>query len=376
MPKQPSDENRRIVHSPPPVIRRNRRMRQIVSSVFVGLIIAIILFAVPLPYFIYKPGSADEIKPMVTVQRPATEEKGAFMLTTVYAENARIATYLLALIDPYKELGLKKAAFQQGESQSEYNNRQAYVMMSSQSNAIQAAYRHAGVPYRISGDGIMVLRFIEGLSAEKKLRSGDIITHINGEPAESTSHLQQLLKGKKPGETVKVTVKRDDETLDTELELASLSSGQGEEERVGLGILNPADVQSVKPDNPEDEVQVNAGEIGGPSAGLMFTLEILNQLIPEDLTKGYRIAGTGTIDPEGRVGAIGGIQHKIIAAHKRKADIFFAPADYTEGGYRFDNYSVAAARAKEIGTSMKVIPVRTVDDALEYLAGLQPANQE
>lgn len=375
MRKQSNGENHNVSHHSS-IVQQNRRMRQIVASVSVGLIIALLLFVVPLPYFIYKPGSADDIKPMVTVQRPASEDKGTFMLTTVYAENARIATYLLALIDPYKELGLKKAAFQQGESQTEYNNRQVYVMRSSQSNAIQAAYRHAGIPYRISGDGVMVLRFVEGLSAEKKLRSGDIITHVNGEAAESTSHLNQLLKGKKAGDIVKVTFKRGEETLNTEIELARLSGGQGEEERVGLGILNPADVQSVKPDNPEYEVQVHAGEIGGPSAGLMFTLEILNQLIPEDLTKGYRIAGTGTIDPEGKVGAIGGIQHKIIAAHKKKADFFFAPADYTEGGYRFDNYSVAAARAKEIGTSMKVIPVRTVDDALDYLAGLPPANQE
>lgn len=93
----------------------------------------------------------------------------------------------------------------------------------------------------------------------------------------------------------------------------------------------------------------------------MFTLEIYNQLTPGDLTKGHRIAGTGTITKEGVVGAIGGVVHKIVAADRKEAEIFFVPKD---------NYKEAAAKAEQIGTKMKLVPVSTVDDALAYLKTL------
>lgn len=358
-----------------PGLRTDNRNRRIATSVLIGLIIACVLFLVPLPYYIYKPGSAEEIKPMVVLHEGAagaSDEKGTFMLTTVRAENARIATYLIAMVHPYHEVGLKEAAYQPGESQNEYTQRQVYVMKSSQSDAIQAAYLHAKIPYKISGDGVMVLRFVEGTLAADVLKSGDTIVKLDDTPITSTSELQERLSKNKPGDTVTITYLRGDKTLTSELKLSSLKDNDGKDTgRVGLGILNPADLQSIKPEDPNMEVNVNVGAIGGPSAGLMFSLEIFNQLVQEDITKGYRIAGTGTITPKGQVGAIGGIQHKIVAADREGAEIFFAPADYTtESGARYTNYSDAVKRAKQIGTKMKIVPVSTMDDALTYLATL------
>ncbi|MMZ64946.1 Lon protease [compost metagenome] len=91
---------------------------------------------------------------------------------------------------------------------------------------------------------------------------------------------------------------------------------------------------------------------------MIFTLEIYNQLTPGDLSKGYRIAGTGTIDQDGNVGEIGGIVHKIVAADRKGADLFFVP----EG-----NYEAALGKAQAIGTRMELVPVRTLQDALDYL---------
>ncbi|HJV30720.1 MAG TPA: S16 family serine protease, partial [Bacillales bacterium] len=105
-------------------------------------------------------------------------------------------------------------------------------------------------------------------------------------------------------------------------------------------------------------------EIGGPSAGFMFSLEIYNQLTKEDLTKGYQIAGTGTIASDGKVGPIGGIEQKIIAADKAGAEIFFAP---NEEGSKHSNYRDALKTAKDIGTKMKIVPIDTFDDAIKYL---------
>jgi len=348
-----------------------RRLR-ILVSLLIGIIVAFVLFLVPLPYFIYMPGSAEPVKPMVKVEGGGTDEKGTLMLTTVRAQNARLATYLVALVHPYEEVAPKQSAFQPGESQSEYIQRQAYVMLSSQSNAMQAAYRKANIPFRISADGVMVLRFIAGMPAENVLVSGDIIVEADGKAIADTAGLQEALQHVKAGDKVKLTVIRDGDKVPVELQTGELQDqAAGGEKRIGIGIQNPANVQSVKAENPAQQVHIAAGEIGGPSAGLMFALEIFNQLVPSDITKGYRIAGTGTIDAEGNVGAIGGIVHKIVAADRERADIFFAPKDYdTPQGYRYTNFSDAKGRAEQIGSKMKIVPVGSIDDALAYLDSL------
>jgi Lon-like protease len=110
-------------------------------------------------------------------------------------------------------------------------------------------------------------------------------------------------------------------------------------------------------------VELDTKSIGGPSAGLMMALEIYNQLTEEDITKGHKIAGTGTINENGDVGVIGGISQKVVAADKEGIEIFFAPK---EGG----NYNKAIKTAKEIKSDMKIIPVETFDDAVNYLQTL------
>ncbi|MDN5312485.1 MAG: Lon-like protease, partial [Thermoanaerobacteraceae bacterium] len=107
-------------------------------------------------------------------------------------------------------------------------------------------------------------------------------------------------------------------------------------------------------------IKIDTGEIGGPSAGSMFALEILNQLSPEDLTKGKKIAGTGTISLNGDIGEIGGIQQKVVAAHRDGAEIFFAPEK---------NAKDAMEAAKKLG--IKVVSVKKLDDILDYLSKLK-----
>jgi Lon-like protease len=117
----------------------------------------------------------------------------------------------------------------------------------------------------------------------------------------------------------------------------------------------------------DPKVSVKTDEIGGPSAGLMFSLEIFDQLMDEDFTKGYKIAGTGTIDSKGAVGPIGGIDQKIVAADKAGAEIFFAP---NEKGTSDSNYKLAVKTASQIGSKMKIVPVDLIDDAINYLQKL------
>jgi PDZ domain-containing protein len=109
------------------------------------------------------------------------------------------------------------------------------------------------------------------------------------------------------------------------------------------------------------DVTIRAGNIGGPSAGLMFALEIYNQFTESDWTKGYTIAGTGEMSPDGTVGTIGGVIHKVTAAHRKGAELFFVP---------FGNAEAAKRKAAELGTPMEIVPVGTLREALDYLETL------
>ena len=103
----------------------------------------------------------------------------------------------------------------------------------------------------------------------------------------------------------------------------------------------------------------------------MFTLEILNQLLDEDITKGYDIAGTGTMESDGTVGRIGGIDQKVIAADRAGIDIFFAPDDEADSELP-SNFDQALETAEEIDTEMDIVPVTDIDAALDYLSELSP----
>jgi len=357
--------------------RRDRLFlfRRIVISGLLAIGLCYALIFMKLPYYIFRPGTAEEIRPMVSLAQKADAEAGAFLLTTVGVYNGNIAGIVLARFLDYdvrKVVEVRK----EGESDEEYNRRQEYVMRTSQANAIQAAYHKAGVPFRIEQTGVMVLRTLSGQPVPSVLKPGDIIVSLDGKPVLKSEDLTELLKGRKAGETVSVGYRRENALQEAKLELVSQMGEQGQtEEAVGIGFV-PADIQEVRAEQEGRQVTVKAGEIGGPSAGFMFAMEIYNQLVPGDITKGYRIAGTGTIDPKGGIGVIGGIRHKVVAAHEEKADIFFAPRDLKPGpGESFQpalNTTEAENQARRIKTKMKIVSVGTMDEAIRYLEGLPP----
>ncbi|MFC5448297.1 SepM family pheromone-processing serine protease [Paenibacillus aestuarii] len=345
--------------------------RRYLISFLVGIVVIYLLFFVQLPFFIFMPGTAEVIKPMVSIPKGSDTEKGTLMLTTVRVADANVVNYVIGMLHPYEEIQPKTSVFRQGESEQEYTQRQEYVMLTSQASAIQAAYTKAHIPFHISHEGVMVLQTLPGMAGEKALKPGDVLLKANDKEIKVAQDLLDSLKGKKAGESVDITFTRNKIEQKASLTLGVLPKQQGDtSERAGIGVV-PADMQSVKADQADEQVSIKAGEIGGPSAGLMFSLEIYNQLTPDDITKGHKIAGTGTIDPDGTVGPIGGIQHKIIAADKQGAEYFFAPKDVTyKDGTKITNYSDALARAKQIKTKMQIVEVGTMDDALKFLASL------
>jgi Lon-like protease len=313
-----------------------------------------------LPYYVSKPGMAKELGPIITVDGGYKDE-GNFMLTTVRMGRANIYSYLEAKLLKYEELYPLEMILYKKETEEEYNARQLHLMAGSKLNAIEVAYRKADLPVHYKYKGIYVVQVIPGMPAAGKISAGDRIFKVDGHQFSSSEKFIEYVGTKKAGDKVTLTFSRN---KITKTETLNVERFKEDPNKVGIGISLVDDKEILV----DPKVKVRTDEIGGPSAGLMFTLEIYNQLTKEDLTRGYQIAGTGTISEDGIVGPIGGIEQKIVAADKAGAEIFLAP---NENGAKNSNYRAAVKTARDIKTKMKIVPIDTFDDAVSYLEKLK-----
>ncbi|PLR84098.1 hypothetical protein CVD25_12730 [Bacillus canaveralius] len=313
-----------------------------------------------LPFYVSKPGMAKELEPIIEVEN-GYEEEGSFMLTTVRMGRANIYSYLAAKFNKYHQIHPEEMIKSPDETDEEYNVRQLHLMTSSQTAAIEVSYQKAGKQIDYKYKGVYVLNVFDDMPAAGKLAVGDKIFEVDGREFESSDQFVDYVGGKKAGEEISLSFERDGKTKNVSLPIEPYKDNP---EKVGVGIMLTEDKEVIT----DPEVTLDTEDIGGPSAGLMFSLEIYNQLTEDDLTNGYNIAGTGTIDPEGKVGRIGGIEQKVVAADKAGAEIFLAPF---EGGAEESNYQAAVTTAKDIKTDMKIVPVNTFDEAVQYLERLE-----
>lgn len=319
------------------------------------IIIAFFLSMYKLPYYIHKPGSADALEPIVQVDG-GYESKGDMHLVTIGGLQATPIQYLWAKLSDHQEVVPLSDVRPEGITEEQYKHAQLQLMEGSQEKSKAVAYEAAGEDVSTTF-GARVVDVTEDMPADGVLEMGDLITEIDGNKIEEVEDLTDFIEEKKAGDTVTLTILRDAKDITKDI---TLESFEGKDDKVGVGIqLMPGRDVTVDP-----EVTFSSGEIGGPSAGLMFSLKIYDQLTEEDLTKGKQIAGTGEIDYDGNVKRIGGIDKKVIAADDEGSDVFFAP---NENGNDDSNYEVAKQTADEIGSDMEVVPVDTFDEALDYL---------
>ncbi|MEJ5928427.1 PDZ domain-containing protein [Corynebacterium sp. H128] len=230
-----------------------------------------------------------------------------------------------------------ESVFPQDMTEEEINQQNQLAFVDSESSATLAAFNYLGRPTvveikEVTPDG----------PAKDHLAAGERIAAIDGIAIHSPDQLRGLVSAKKPGEKVSVTLV-DGGTKEIEL---------GENPHTGTGFLGIT-MGSVPAD--DTKVEYNLEDIGGPSAGLMFSLAVVDKLSPGELTGGKFIAGTGTIDAAGKVGPIGGIQHKVRAAKEAGAEVFLAPQDNC----------AEAMRSQAEG--LTVLKVATIDDAIRQL---------
>ncbi len=340
---------------------------------FLALLILTVLiilgFVYPMHYYIMQPGGAYDLDNYVKVENADAPSKGKLNMMTVAMSVATPFTYALAHFSDEKEILKDIQVRSPNESDRDYNTRQFKLMTDSQFNAKYIAFKKANLDYKIHYDGVYVYYIVAKGAAEGILNTGDEVIGIDDHIIHKHSELVKYLENKKKGDQVNLKIKRDGKIMVKKIELKKIPGANG---KIGIGI-SFIDSKSITTD---PKVTINAEDIGGPSAGLMFTLEITDQITKGDLTKGYNIAGTGEMLENGEVGRIGGIDKKVIAANDAGVEIFFAPNDTLpeivkkrNPGIQ-TNYQEALKEAKKIGTKMKIVPVKNVDDALNYLESL------
>ena len=351
--------------------KRVTAMKKRKSPKRIGWIIALLLvalgFVVPLPYYIEAPGSAVHLSDLIKVDGQKDTNKGSYMLTTVSIRQATPLTYLMKYL-PYHEGLTQDELFGTTTSNEEYNNLQKYYMDSSINAAIELAYKTAHKPYTLTYKGIYIMSVLPNSNFEGKLKIGDTVSALDGKTFESSDQFMDYVKQQKVGQKLTVTYQRDGKTETVTAPLTEMK----ETKLPGLGI-SLVDHTTIETETP---VTVKSDQIGGPSAGFMFALQIYTQLTGNDLRKGHEIAGTGTISSDGTIGRIGGIEKKVVAASKEGATIFFAPDDTIDPIIQKNypnlqsNYKEAVAAANKLDTKMTVVPVKNFQDAIDYLKKL------
>ncbi len=329
------------------------------------LIVGSILNIPFLPKYIEGPGSAPNLKNVVKVDNHNDSYKGKFMFTTVSEMQASPITYLWAKINPHYSI---EDDVTDGQSMSSYENLQNIYMKTSISNAVYNAFHYAKKDVSLTYQGIYVLEVDKKSKFYGFIQPGDLITSLNGHSFKSSSQFRKYVKSKKIGDNVDITFYRGKKKMHVSKKLYGLAGSK----IPGIGIVL-TDNNEVKTQFP---VKVNPGQVGGPSAGLMFSLEIYQQLVKKDIRNANAIAGTGTIDEYGNVGEIGGIDKKIIAARDNGARYFLAPyvkptkEVISQEEDHMTNYQLAVKTAKKYAPKMKVIPVSSFSDALQKLKKL------
>lgn len=346
--------------------RRSPRVGIGVWSLVVALVALVALTFVPTQYVIQRPGpvydtlgtapAADGTQvPLIEVEGARTYETGGTLdLTTVQLMGNRERTpswleLATAWLDPSRAVVPIDVAFPQGLTAEERDERNVALMVNSQHEATAAALSELG--YDV-GATVEVVEVIEDSASVGVLEVGDVILAVNGEPLDSAANLRsEIQKGE--GDAVELTLQDDDAEDGTGERTVTITPKETTDdagETVWLIGVSP----TTEYDFPVD-VTLQLDNVGGSSAGMMFTLGIIDTLTPGELNGGENVAGTGTIDAEGRVGPIGGIRQKLYGARDAGAEFFLAPES---------NCDEVVGHAPD---GLKVFRTATLDESMDIL---------
>lgn len=307
-------------------------------------------------YFEFRPGSARPTAGLVRVGADVEtfSPDSEISYTTISLRRSTVATYVWAWFDDDVEVVPAESVL--GErTQAENRQFNLQLMDTSKQEAIRAALTTLGYDVPVEIEGVVIVQVEEGSAAAGVLTVGDTIVSIDGEDLGLDGDVTRLMEGKRPGDTVTLGVQPPD---GTEIRTVDLVLGPGPDDDPDRGLIGV----HLQPRLPEYqfpfEIDIESGDVGGPSAGLAFTLGIIDVLTPGELTGGLRVAVTGTIDAAGNVGPVGGVKQKTAVVVDSGYDVFLVPS-----------LELDEARARA-GDAVQVIAVDTLSEALDALASL------
>jgi PDZ domain-containing protein len=322
----------------------------------IALLVGVLLVA-PLgatsPYFLITPGGTYDIGSRVRVPDEQRRPMGRMAFTAVYEQEANWAEIVRVKVAGQAEVVPAVAIRPPGVSQEQVNQTNKRLIDESKPIAAVVALRAAGYSVDITGQGAEVESILQGMPADGVLQVGDVIVAVDGQPIETTNGLIDSIRRHQVGDQVTLTVWRSGEQL---LLPVSTRASPTEPGRPIVGVTISTYLFDVRMPFPVD---IESDNVGGPSAGFMFALGILDAVTEGDLTRGYYVAGTGTIAADGTVGAVGGAAEKALAAEQDGAQLFLVPKD---------DYEEAGRWVRHI----QVTPIERFDDAVRVLCGLSP----
>ncbi|WP_424766795.1 PDZ domain-containing protein [Paenibacillus sp. sgz302251] len=329
--------------------RAPRRLRMPWRSLLTLLTTTVLLLIMlyPTGYRVTYPGMT------IDMNRYAHVESGASVGTVngvlVFERPAVPADWLYAWLFPYYEF--VKIPEDEPPLTELYSQ---VVMMKTGADSIAAAIamEKAGVGKGITPAGVRVIAIVKDSPADHRLEAGDIIDRLDERPVRTISDMTDyMIHSVKPGQAVKVTLRRSGGQL-LEIDVTAEASADSPQRPVfGISVQTELSI-----DIPRAiDYKRFMAHIGGPSHGAMLTLALIDQLTPGGVTHGLEVAGTGTIEPDGSIGSIGGIKQKAYAVSRTGADVFFVPAAQED-------------EARSGASDLHIVPVKTIDEVLDWLA--------
>lgn len=348
--------------------RRIRMTRSTYTLVLAAvLLVGFVVVAAtrPVPYVSLAPGPTFNTlgeydgKPLISISgHKVYPTSGNLDLTTVSESGGPygrlgLGEALRGWLDPDIAVVPSKLLHPPGVSGEEVEERNRVDFADAEDSATIAAFNYLDIPF----DYVVRVSSVEdGSPADGKLEVGDVVLTVDGQKATTVEKTRDLIRGTGKGESATVTVRRDGKERDIVV-TPQLREQDGTKVPV-VGVTLGEDYES------DVEVTYSLTGVGGPSAGLMFALGVVDKLSPESVNHGEHVAGTGTIAPDGKVGPIGGIQQKMTGARDKGATVFLVPAD---------NCAAAKGAVPDGLTIAKVTTLTSAIEALDALHAGRPA---
>lgn len=326
--------------------------RAVTQLLGIGLAVVLAVAGVSrtVPYVVLSPGPAFDTLgsvqggPVLSISgRPTYPTQGTLDLTTVSVrDHVTLFEALVGWFSSSDAVVPREIVIPPGQSDEQTDKQNAAAFQASEDAATTAALRQLGLPERRE---VRVQAVTADAPADGKLKAGDVITHVDGRRVKDTAELRAGIGRRKPGETVELGYLRAGKASTVTLRTVPSSDGRPVRPIVGVSLEEVSRFPVT--------VEIKLKDVGGPSAGLMFALGIIEKLGKESLTGGRRIAGTGEISADGTVGPIGGIPQKMLGALEQGATVFLVPAENCAEAAKARHGGLQLVRVANLGSALK-----------------------